>query len=110
LTQAELALWHRLRNRALGAKFRRQAPLGGFIVDFYCHEGRTVIELDGGVHRESSQAAYDQERDEWLAERGFHVLRFDNSEVERDIDAVLARIVEALTLCPSPAPRERGAG
>ena len=110
LTQAEVALWPRLRNRAQGAKFRRQAPLGRFIVDFYCHEERLVIELDGGVYRETTQAAYDQERDEWLAERGFRVLRFENSEVERDIDAVLARIEEALTLGPSPAPRERGVG
>ena len=107
LTNAELALWRRLRHRALGAKFRRQAPLGRFIVDFCCHEECLVIELDGGVHRETSQAAYDKERDEWLVERGFRVLRFENGEVERDIDAVLARIEEALTPGPSPTLRER---
>lgn len=72
MTDAERFLWSRLRRRFLGAKFRRQVPLGPFIVDFACMRSKLVIEVDGGQHLESST---DAARDWWLAENGFRVLR-----------------------------------
>jgi very-short-patch-repair endonuclease len=67
---AEELLWQRLRNRQLNAKFRRQRPIGPFIVDFYCAEARLVVEIDGDVHLEASRADRDQARTEWLEELG----------------------------------------
>lgn len=92
-TDAERRLWLRLRDRGLGAKFRRQQVLGRFVVDFACLEHRLVVELDGGQHAES---AADRGRDAWLATQGFRVLRFWNPEVMANIDGVLAVIQDAL--------------
>ena len=89
MTDAERFLWSRLRRRFLGAKFRRQVPLGPFIVDFACMRRKLVIEVDGGQHLESSA---DAARDRWLAENGFRVLRFWNHEVLQNLDGVLERI------------------
>ena len=96
LTAAERMLWRHLRLRQLGGyKFRRQQPLGQYIVDFVCFEKRLIIELDGGQHNE--QAAYDAERSAWLETQGFHVLRFWNGQVLTAIDAVNEMILEALS-------------
>ena len=71
-TDAELLLWRVLRSRQLaGHKFRRQQPLGGFIVDFVCLEKRLVVEVDGGQHNEPRQAAHDSERSAWLQQQAF---------------------------------------
>ena len=94
-TGAEWKLWSRLRNRQLtGLKFRRQYAIGGYIVDFVCLERGLVIELDGGQH--AKQEDYDQGRTEFLAARGFKLLRFWNPIVFEDTDAVLETILEAL--------------
>jgi len=94
MTPAESLLWERLRgNRLCGLHFRRQQVIDGFIVDFYCHAGGLVVELDGGVH--TAQAGYDAERDRVLARRELRVLRIGNVEVERNIDEVLERIARA---------------
>jgi very-short-patch-repair endonuclease len=78
-TDAEKRMWSMLRNRRLGEfKFRRQAKLGRFIVDFVCMERKLVIEIDGSQHAANR---YDQRRDDWLKDRGFEVLRFWNNEV-----------------------------
>src|SRR5690606_25291270 len=75
-TRAEALLWEHLRDRQLhGAKFRRQAVIGRFIVDFYCHEHRLVVELDGAVHDQPDIAAHDAERQEQLEAQGYRVLR-----------------------------------
>lgn len=92
-TDAERRLWLRLRDRGLGAKFRRQQVLGRFVVDFACLDRRLVVELDGGQHAES---AADRARDAWLATQGFRVLRFWNPEVMANIDGVLAVVQDAL--------------
>ena len=89
MTDAERFLWSRLRRRFLGAKFRRQVPLGPFIVDFACMRSTLVIEVDGGQHLES---AADAARDQWLAENGFRVLRFWNHEVFQNLDGALETI------------------
>jgi very-short-patch-repair endonuclease len=89
MTDAERLLWSRLRRRFLGTKFRRQLPVGRFIVDFACLGSNLVIEVDGGQHLES---AADEARDRWLAENGFRVLRFWNHEVLGNLDGVLQTI------------------
>jgi very-short-patch-repair endonuclease len=75
-------------------KFRRQQPIGPYIVDFVCFEKKLVIEIDGGQH--SQQAVYDNTRTEWLASQGFQVLRFWNNQVLQEIEAVKSAIWEVL--------------
>jgi very-short-patch-repair endonuclease len=93
-TPAEAKLWSLLRSKQLGGlKFRRQHPIGPFIVDFCCTAHRLVIELDG--HSHADQEDYDLARTEWLEGRGYRVMRFTNSQVEGQFSAVLEAIVEA---------------
>jgi very-short-patch-repair endonuclease len=94
-TDAERRLWARLRsNQLFGFKFRRQYPIAVFIVDFCCFERRLVVELDGGQHATRTEA--DQKRTNVLLSRGYHVLRFWDSEVLENIDGVLEQISQAL--------------
>ena len=93
MTDAERALWRELRHAALGGRFRRQAPVGKYIVDFVCLEARLIVEVDGGQHAESSG---DEERDRWLASQGFRVLRFWNNHVLGNMRGVLEVIYGAL--------------
>ena len=95
-TDAERLLWYRLRGGQLGVKFRRQAPIGPYIVDFVCFQRRLVIELDGEQHRLPAKRAYDAQRTRWLQAQGFRVLRFWDSEVLTDIEGVLSRILKEL--------------
>ena len=89
-TEAEKELWSELRREQLkGIKFRRQQPIGGYIVDFVTFELNLVIEVDGGQHHENKE---DEVRDEWLEDEGFTVLRFWNNEVLDNIDGVLKEI------------------
>ncbi|HNT26453.1 MAG TPA: DUF559 domain-containing protein, partial [Anaerolineales bacterium] len=109
-TQAEQLLWELLRDRQLGeAKFRRQHPLGGYILDFYCHEARLCIELDGGGHLEEKQARYDEQRTRQLEALGVQVLRFWNRAVLQETEAVLQAIWEALP-ARLAGPASGGAG
>ena len=92
-TPAESTLWAQLRSRQLGGfKFRRQQPIGPFIVDFYCAQCWLAIEIDGDTHAE--QETYDAERTEWLRAQGCHVVRFANRDVERHTSAVLEAILK----------------
>ena len=96
-TNAEKILWEKLKNRNLnGFKFRRQHPLGGYIADFYCHEKKLVIELDGGVHDEEMNAIYDVARTLDLKDSAIKVIRFKNEEVETNLRYVLNEIRKAL--------------
>lgn len=100
-TPAERILWERLRGRQLGGfKFRRQAPMGRFIADFYCAEQKLIVELDGGIH--DFQLEADQLRTEEMESFGYRVIRFKNEQVEKDIESVLRSI---LTTCKTPLPR-----
>jgi primosomal protein N' (replication factor Y) len=105
MTDAERSLWHHLRNRAfMGYKFRRQHPIGPYIVDFACLELKLVVELDGGQHADSSAAG----RTGYLQVRGYAILRFWNNDVFEGQDAVLAAIFDALNsraLTPTPLPQ-----
>ncbi len=92
-TDPEQILWSKLRKRQLGNfRFRRQHPIGHFIVDFFCFKASLVIELDGGQHYEDSNIIYDQKRTEWLESQSLSVIRFDNNEVFENLDGVLQTI------------------
>lgn len=92
-TKAEKILWEYLRNRKLdGLKLRRQHPIDKYIADFYCHEKKLVVELDGAVHEEKMNVHYDEARTYELAGSGIKVIRFWNSEVEKNIEFVLEEI------------------
>ena len=92
-TDAESQLWARLRGKQLlGVQFYRQKPLGNFIVDFYAAKVHLVVEVDGGQHFESMQRLADAERTAMLSGMGLRVLRFTNSEVLGDTDAVVEKI------------------
>ncbi|HSX51638.1 MAG TPA: endonuclease domain-containing protein, partial [Cellvibrio sp.] len=101
-TDAEKFMWQLLRNRQLAnAKFRRQHPIEGFIADFYCHEHKLVIELDGSQHFTEIGMRKDAQRTMRLNELGIRVLRFDNRQVLTETGAVLQMVFERLK---SPSP------
>ncbi len=107
-TPAEDLFWELVRDRRLlGLKFRRQHQLGDYIADFYCHEHRLVVEMDGGIHSEKRKK--DHKRDAWMGAQGFIVLRFSNEQLFDDPESVLAAIAHvvagtALPPLPSPLP------
>ena len=115
-TKTEDILWERLRgSRFHGAKFRRQVPFDRFVVDFYCHTAKLVVELDGKQHEWF--ADYDAERTKVLESCSVSVIRFTNAEVEGDLDFVLARFMRpcdclstegAVPSPPTPLPNGRG--
>ena len=93
-TRSEQILWQALRNRQLnGLKFLRQHPIGPSIVDFYCHEKRLAVEIDGPVHSKQEVAQRDQARQELIEEYGIRFFRCSSSEVERELAGVLERIL-----------------
>jgi very-short-patch-repair endonuclease len=102
-TDAERALWRRLRSRSLdGHKFVRQEPIGPYTVDFICREARLIIEVDGGQHADNR---HDVIRDQWLADHNYKVLRFWNNEVFGNVAGVLETIATALADSPPHPPR-----
>ncbi|MBI2182528.1 MAG: endonuclease domain-containing protein [Deltaproteobacteria bacterium] len=106
-TEVERLLWRHLRMWQLdGYKFRRQQPIGNYIVDFVCLEKRLIIELDGGQHAE--QGDYDAQRDTWLRDQRFTVLRFWNNDVLINVEGVAARIFETLKSSPFLNPSPQG--
>ena len=94
MTDAERRLWQGLRHRLVeGHRFRRQVPLGPYIVDFCCLQLGLVIEADGGQHAESKS---DERRDAWLSEQGYRVLRFWNVDIQRNFESVMESIMRAV--------------
>ena len=101
MTEAEKCLWFRIRCKQLsGYKFRRQQPIGPFIVDFVCLSKRLIIELDGGQH--ARQTEDDEHRTQWLEQQGFRVMRFWNNDIRDNIDGVLMNILSVLDLAEPP--------
>ena len=99
LTKAEKILWEALRNRRLdNRKFRRQHALQNYVADFYCHEAKLIIELDGGIHEEQDQKRYDHDRTCVLNEYGIKVIRIKNKEVVNNLNVVLGKIKKCLAL------------
>jgi very-short-patch-repair endonuclease len=114
LTPAEQVLWEILRDRRLrGIKFRRQHPLSIYVADFFCHELKLVVELDGEVHDDPRQAVRDANRDANLRALGCTILRFPNHDLLHHREAVLTRILEVATTLRSshipPLPPGEGA-
>ena len=100
-------MWALLRDRRLaGFKFRRQHPVGPYILDFYCHEARLAVELDGGQHNEPDERARDTKRSAFLEAQGIRVLRFWNNEVFQNTEGVLQAIYDALSLTPALSQRD----
>lgn len=92
-TKAEEILWQLVRNKQLdNLKFRRQHQIGPYIVDFYCHDKRLIVELDGGIHNTPKQQKHDQKRDRYLKSLGFNILRFPNKEVYNNVELILRKI------------------
>jgi very-short-patch-repair endonuclease len=96
-TPAEKRLWEQLRNRQLAKqKFRRQAPVGPYVVDFICLERKLIIEIDGWTHSTESEVSNDKRRASYLQSQGYKVIRFQNVEIKDGMDEVLTLIAEAL--------------
>jgi len=92
-TPHERALWRALKELpAEGTHFRRQAPIGPYVVDFFCPAAHLIIELDGGHHNDDEIARRDNERQLWLEKEGYRIVRFWNSEITGGLNAVLERI------------------
>lgn len=107
MTDAEQAFWKAVRRKRLGVRIRRQFGLGPYIADFYIPELQLVIEIDGSIHEEMEQKTYDQERNEYMRELGFTVLRFTNKEIESDLEAVIAAIQLQFPLLTKEGARGR---
>jgi very-short-patch-repair endonuclease len=98
MTPAEKVLWKHIRNRKFGKlKFRRQHPIDIFIADFYCHELKLVIEIDGGIHQLPEHREYDIGRNAEMNDMGIEVIRFTNEEVLNSLTTVLKKINETIT-------------
>ncbi|MGN8055800.1 endonuclease domain-containing protein [Pedobacter sp. 22163] len=89
-TEAEEIMWQCLRNRKiLNFKFRRQHPVHKFIADFYCHEAKLIVEIDGGIHNHHENQEYDQNRTDELKEIGITIIRFTNEDVNNNLNEVI---------------------
>ncbi|MEN8253296.1 MAG: endonuclease domain-containing protein [Patescibacteria group bacterium] len=96
LTPEERKLWNKIKNRQLlEYKFRRQQPIGPYVLDFYCADKKLAIELDGGHHNDEETKEYDKERSEFIENQGIKVIRFWNQEVNKNINLVIDQIVKA---------------
>jgi very-short-patch-repair endonuclease len=115
MTLPEVLLWEKLRGERLnGLRFRRQHPVGPYILDFYNSSARLAVEIDGAGHYDPEQREHDKRRDRWLAENRVRVIRVPAADVLDDerIDGVLANIAQAAapstaSRSPSPAARVR---
>ncbi len=108
-TPQEVILWSRLRRKQLGFKFKRQHSIGRYIADFYCCEGKLIIEVDGSQHMERKE--YDADRTLYFESLGLRVIRFWNNEVNNDLPAVIAEIeVHLLSIATSPNPSSSDEG
>lgn len=96
MTLAEQVLWEHIRNDQLGHRFLRQYIIGDYIVDFVCRDDGLIVEVDGAYHSEPRQQLDDKMREQWLVDKGYHVIRFTNEEVLYDIDNVLSEISKKL--------------
>jgi len=104
MTTAEIILWSRLRSKQVdGYKFRRQQPIFEYVVDFYCHELRLIIEVDGEVHSLTENKAYDGRRENILIINGYHVIHLSNFEIETDTDSAIIKIKSYIDMILSPS-------
>jgi len=97
----EVLLWNRLRGNPMGVKFRKQHPLGDYVIDFFCASRRIAVEIDGIAHDRGDRPLRDSRRDAWLRRQGVEVLRIPAAEVLRDVAAVADAVVR---YCADPPP------
>jgi len=93
MSAPEITLWQVLRCRPGGFKFRRQHPSGPYVADFYCHEARLVIEVDGEAHNHGNRPERDASRDDWFADRGMTTLRIAATDIQKNIEGVTSHIL-----------------
>jgi very-short-patch-repair endonuclease len=106
-TKAEKTVWELIRNRKCrGLKFRRQHVIEGFVLDFYCHEARLGIEIDGGIHIKRKD--YDLLRQEAIESEGITIIRVTNNEIKKDKRSILNKIKETIGPISTPSPSGRG--
>ncbi|HJS55095.1 MAG TPA: endonuclease domain-containing protein [Chitinophagaceae bacterium] len=98
MTEAEKVIWEQVCKNQLGVRIRRQHPIWKFIADFYCHELRLVVEIDGGIHLHNENKEYDISRDEILRDFKLEILRFTNNEVINETDRVIEEIKRTIVL------------
>jgi very-short-patch-repair endonuclease len=96
-TEAEKLLWEELKRKQPGVKFRRQHPINIYIVDFYCHTAKLVIEIDGDYHLSSDQQLADNKRTEEIRDLGIEVIRFTNHQIQGQMDEVINAIKVHIT-------------
>lgn len=97
MTKQERILWTFLRKKNINnLKFRRQYPIGNYIVDFICNEKKLIIEIDGGQHNENKNITYDQERTKYLESKAYKVIRFWNNDIDNNIEEVYLDIFKHL--------------
>jgi very-short-patch-repair endonuclease len=105
MTRAETLLWRYIKAHHIhGLSFRRQAPMGAYIVDFVCHDRRVIVELDGETHDFEERLKHDHRRGAWLTSRGYVVLRFTNDEVLSNLEGVVTVIRETANTRLEPPP------
>ena len=107
-TDAENILWLHLRGKQMGYKFRRQHPIGNYIVDFYCHQLKLAIEADGAVHDKQEVSSNDKERQLILENEGLKIIRFTNHEIRYNIESVLLILKSIIDECskrPGDSPQ-----
>jgi very-short-patch-repair endonuclease len=103
MTRAEIILWSRLREKKInGYKFRRQQPVFDYIVDFYCHELKFIIEVDGEIHSLPEKTNYNSKRDKILKVNGYHIIRLTNLEIETELDSTINKIILYIDKILSP--------
>lgn len=105
LTPQERKLWNILKNKQFhNLTFRRQHPIGNYIVDFICRSQKLIIEIDGGQHNTDSNIKYDKQRTEFLKTLGFNVIRFWNNDIDKNIDGVIQQIEMHISPHLNPPP------
>ena len=114
MTPQEKRLWSAIRNRQFfGYRFRRQFPIGQYIVDFICREKKIIIEIDGGQHNEDINIYCDNKRTEYLMAKGYKIIRFWNNEIDKNLVGVYEKLKEVFNVIdtitpPQPSPSGEG--
>jgi very-short-patch-repair endonuclease len=104
MTRTEIILWSRLRSKKIdGYKFRRQQPVFDYVVDFFCHELKLIIEVDGEIHSLLENITYDIKRDKILKQNGYHIIRLSNLEIETNLDSTSLKIRTYISSNLSPS-------
>ena len=110
MTLTEKLIWEKVSNKQLGVRIRRQHPIWKFVADFYCHEVKLVIEIDGGIHLRSENIEYDISRDIILKDFQIEILRFSNDEVIKETSHVIEKIKSTIEILKQKIVQEQNQG